>query len=185
MNALLQGLMDAGLIQFGQFVRDGKPNPVQFHLDLLSSYPDLVRSASLAVYSAVPGIKIDHWLCPADAIPLGMALTLTTDVPLVYDRAYGGHAPDLIGAYDIGHPTALLVNVLDRQNPPSRLIAHARRVGLQIQHLVALIDLENGSLPDGIQCDAVLRFTRVLGELKGAGLLPQTQMMTVFDWMRG
>ena len=35
-------LLDAGLIQFGWFERDGAPEPVALHLEMVASFPDIL-----------------------------------------------------------------------------------------------------------------------------------------------
>ncbi|MDX2160603.1 MAG: hypothetical protein SF162_04680 [bacterium] len=184
MNSLLHGLLNAGLIQFGQFGSNGAPVPIQFRLDMLPSYPTLLR---LAADSLIPLLNpgASHLLCGFDSVGLGTAVSLSTGHPLVY-QAHSGGEIDLIGAYDIGHPATLITHVLARHTPIHPLIAHARRVGLDIRQVVTLIDAGHDSLsvPD-LQVDGVLHLAAMIDQWVSNGELPAGQAAAVKAWMAG
>ncbi|MCZ2095261.1 MAG: hypothetical protein LC121_03125, partial [Anaerolineae bacterium] len=129
---LAQGLIDAGLIQFGWFWRGGETVPVALHLDMLASYPDLLQLVALEAQNKVAGLHANRLLCAANALPFGIAFSLRSGVPLVYSRS-SADAPvfDLVGAYDIGHPALLLTNSVGDGDAHAALVSAARRVGLE------------------------------------------------------
>src|SRR5690349_104106 len=115
MNPLVTLLMDAGLLQFGSFIEQGKETPFRANFEMMPSYPDVLSQVANELARLIPrGAEddavtpentIDHLLCTWDSLPLGVALSLRTNVPLVYSRGSSAEpVHDLVGAYDIGHP---------------------------------------------------------------------------------
>ena len=178
MSDLLQQMMETGLIQFGRFPRNGVSVPVQFHLDMLASYPDvLAATVAQLTHSLSP---VDRLVCTSDAVPLGVALALKTGIPLVYSR--GGEqepAHDLVGAYDIGHPAVFVTNVAGMTDH-SVLLNTVRRVGLDVRSMIALVDL---GAPSELPITALFRLIDIVDLLLQHDLLPKGQAHTVKEWL--
>jgi hypothetical protein len=136
-QALTAALYHAGLLQFGRFVVHDATQPFQHHLSMLASYPDLLRMTAAALAPRVQGV--DRLLCAEECVPLATALSLESGVPLVIGRGRGHDgARDFAGAFDIGHPAALVVHALDEVQV--HLVQHARLFGLDIQRIVGVLD---------------------------------------------
>ncbi len=142
MNPLAQRLLDTGFIQFGWFQHGDTALPFSLYLEMLASYPDILAQAAREAQAAISTLQVTRLLCTPDAIPLGTAVSLQTGIPLVYSRG-AGEAPvfDLIGAYDIGHSTLLLTNSIGWNPFPSAWVNAARRVGLEVQTAVTLLEI--------------------------------------------
>lgn len=178
MTPLLDQLLDAGLLQFGMFVSNGKSVPIQFHLDMLASYPDVLEAVATALRPQLP--IVERLLCTVDALPLGVALALKLSVPLVYSKGSDGEmVHDLVGAYDIGHPTLLVTNVIGANNY-SRLLADAKRVGLSVTHIAGIIELGVPSVLPKISFLKLYDTVELLGE---QGRLPTGQVNAVKAWL--
>lgn len=179
--SLLAQIMDAGLLQFGLFRRGDHDVPLQTAFDMLASYPALLRDLASEGQRIVGSEQYDHLLCPHDAIAFGTALSLATDISLVYSRGRG-EAPvyDLVGAYDIGHPALLVANVWDDE--AGRLAAAAQRVGLEVR--AALVILDIGQQPDDTKFGALLHLPDVLEALVAAEQLPQGLAAAVRKWAK-
>lgn len=176
MSDLLQQMMEAGLIQFGSFPRNGVSIPVQFHFDMLASYPDVLEAAATELSRRLP--SVDRLMCPFDSVPLGVALALKTGIPLVYSQGGTQEAVyDLVGAYDIGHPAAFVTNVAGMTDY-SALLSSVRRVGLDVQHTIALVNL--GTAPD---VTALFHLDEIVTVLVERGSLPGGQAQLVKDWL--
>jgi orotate phosphoribosyltransferase len=180
MSDLLQLIIDAGLVQFGRFASDGSTAPVQFHLDMLASYPDVLEAAAKALSSKIP--STERLLCISEALPLGVALALKTGIPLIYSRG-GEKEPvyDLVGAYDIGHPTTLVVNIAG-QSDYGHLLTSARRVGLDVQSVAAVI---NVGAESELPLTSLLHLSDVVDTLHERGILPHGQAIAVRAWIEG
>ncbi len=183
MSDLARMLIDAGLLQFGSFVVNGDEVPFQGSLAMLASYPDVLRAVTDAAAPLIP--PADHLLATNEAVPLGVALSLHTGIPLVYSRGTDA-APvvDLVGAYDIGHPAVLVTTLLSSAAPVTRLLEGARRVGLEVHTVVPIIDAGAVQLPDR-EIVPVLRLAEIVADLVENGMLPEGQGWFVLAWIGG
>ena len=190
MTPAITALAEAGLIQFGQFVQpDGTAWPVALHLRWLPSYPALLRQVAAALVPLLDRVEADRLLTTTDAIALGIALGLETDLPVVYPygavRDYTA-AFVIEGAYDVGHPTVLLSDVLTDARQAQQITALARRVGLEVNAVLAVVDLDLGAREtleaDGYSVQSVVDFPAMLPLLEHSGYLPPVMRATVEAW---
>ncbi|NLX10032.1 MAG: hypothetical protein GXY36_10285 [Chloroflexi bacterium] len=186
-------LAQAGLIQFGRFVQpDDTIWPVAVHLRWLPSYPALLRAVAAALVPLLDGIEADRVLTTADATPIGVALSLASDLPLVYPfgevRDYTA-AFAIEGAYDVGHPTLLLADVLADPDQARGIVALAGRVGLDVSAVLAVLDLGLGAserlAADGYTVRYLLALADLLPVLETEGLLPPAMRAAVEVWLAG
>lgn len=184
-------LAQAGLIQFGRFVQaDGAIWPVAVHLGWLPSYPALLRDVAASLAALLEGIKADRLLATANAIPLGVALSLHTDLPMVY---VAGEVRDytaafaIEGAYDVSHPTVLLSDLLLDAAQANAITALAQRVGLEVHTVLSVLDMGLGSREvleaTGYAARYALTLRDMLPLLEEHGLIPPLMRSTVEAWM--
>ncbi|MBN1563444.1 MAG: hypothetical protein JXA10_06385 [Anaerolineae bacterium] len=142
-----------GLIQFGHFTQpDGSIWPFMINLRWLPSYPAVLAQTADALAPIFEPVVNQYaalrLLTTVAALPIGVALSLRTNVPLVYPygtvRDYTA-AFAIEGAYDVDHPTVLLTDVLLDAAQVEAITAVARRVGLNIDTILAVIDLGFGA----------------------------------------
>ncbi|HEX3053212.1 MAG TPA: hypothetical protein VHP83_21315 [Aggregatilineaceae bacterium] len=185
---LTLALARAGLIQFGQFVQDdGTIWPVALHLRWLPSYPALLREVAAALEPLLG--DADRMLTTVDALPIGVAVSLRSERPLVYPygevRDYTA-AYAIEGAYDVGHPTLLLSDVLIDAPQAEAITALAKKVGLDVIRVVAVIDLGRGAREAleaaGYTVQTVLTLDEMLPILEAEGLLPPKMREAVMRW---
>jgi hypothetical protein len=171
-------LFEAGLIQYGRFATPRGPRPFQHQLGLLASYPHVLREAAQRL--AVVVREVDRLLCPVDSVALAVAVSLETGIPLVIARGDGSAGPDdFMGAFDIGHPAALVA--LTWECIPAGLLAHARRFGLDIRFACALLELTPSAL--SVPADAVFALAQVTERLVAEKRLPAGQGRAVQHWL--
>lgn len=179
--------VEAGLLQFGRFYdgANGEMRPFRLSLEYLPAYPEVLGQVAAAAESRLDGLNVQRLVASADAVPFGVALSLRTGISLVYSQDSGREAVyDLAGAYNIGHAAALLTNTLEDGERLAPFIASARRVGLEIHTLAAVIDTAcNLALP-GISVEPLLRLPEVVQGLEAARQLPPGQCRAVLDWIR-
>jgi hypothetical protein len=182
-NPLAQRLLNVGLIQFGWFQHGEKMLPFSLSLDMLASYPDILDQAASEAQTLISSLNVTRLLATTDAIPFGVAVSLRTEIPLVYSRG-AGEAPvfDLIGAYDIGHPTLLLTNSSGWNDPPTELIKGARRVGLEVHTIVTLLETRSESADYAVL--PLLRLADIARELEAAGQLPANHAQVVLQSLK-
>jgi orotate phosphoribosyltransferase len=184
-------LARAGLIQFGRFVQpDDSVWPLAVNLRWLPSYPALLDETAAALQPLLIDVSADRLLTTADALPIGVALSLRAGLPLVYPygevRDYTA-AFAIEGAYDVGHPTLLLSDVLIDAAQANRITAVARRVGLDVHAVLAVIDLGLGAREELESAGYAVRFALALREmlptLADEGFLPPAMRQTVEAWL--
>jgi orotate phosphoribosyltransferase len=188
---LVRALATAGLILFGRFERpDSSVWPVMVNLRWLPSYPDLLRDTAAALDPLLDRVNADRLLTTMDALPIGVALSLRKNTPLVYPygdvREYTA-AFAIEGAYDVGHPTVLLSDVLIDEPQATEITAVARRVGLDVGSILAVVDLGLGARRTlkaaGYTVATVLTLRAMLPVLADAGKLPPVMRTTVEEWL--
>ncbi|MCE7946230.1 MAG: hypothetical protein DYG88_02250 [Chloroflexi bacterium CFX4] len=148
--SLIAHLAHIGVVQFGQFATP-KGSFVPFRLDwrLLPSYPPLLAALTAELLPLAKQASMSHLLPMPAALPLGTALSLQAEMPLVFV------APDdpehVEGAYDYNVPTLLLTDNLTDGAAESALIRRVRRHGLHVEAVLAVLDWQIGALlPEGV-----------------------------------
>lgn len=183
---LIQQLTSAGLVQFGSFQHGAEERPFLLDLKMLPSYPPVLDSIIQALAKHLPDSAPDYLVTPAQSVALAAGLSLRSQIPLVYSRG-SGEAPvtDLVGAYDIGHPAVMIVDVLDNDAALAPLIQGMRRVGLNVAQVIAVIDTGMSSLEvDGLEdIRALLTLSEIAAHLREAGELPAGQQQAVQAWI--
>lgn len=181
-TGLTQLLLETGLIQFGRFGHTSEP--IRFSLDMLPSYPDALQ---IVVEQAIPvlaQLQVNRLISAADSVPFGVAMGMASSVPLVYSRGSSENpAHDLVGACDIGHPALLLTNVLRDWDAVSRLAANARKVGLEVQTILAIVDLGIATDLRDTQVFALLSLPTVIEELLDGEYLPRAHGQALRNWI--
>ncbi len=184
-RALVLALADAGAIRFGEFtLASGKKSPVYVDLRLLASYPAVLRQVALAYASlmrrelGIEGSRSGLRLAaiPYAALPIGTAVALELDLPLVYPRKEvktHGTARQIEGEFKPGERAVVLDDLITTGGSKLEAIAPLEAAGLVVQDVVVLIDREQGGREElaeaGYQLHAVLRLSEMLDLLVEAG----------------
>jgi hypothetical protein len=151
---------------------------------MLPAYPHVLRTFVDLARGLLSPLRADRILCTVDAIPFGVGLSLETNIPLVYSRApeeYPGSV--LVGAYDIGHPAILVTNVLGSFKPLSQTIDNALRVGLEVNCVLAIVNLGIASIPVDTKVVSLQRLPDLVANLALSDELPPDQKRAVLRWI--
>ena len=166
-------LLQTGLLQFGHFVVDSDVHTWKLNTDLLPSYPDVLWHLGQMGQSALSGLEVDRLLSlKGDAQHVAQALSLSSRVPLVYHgRETGNPVLDLVGAYDVGHPTCLIVNDAAASLGDTNLLSEAKRVGLDV---IAIIAIYSTGLPPTSDkpVHILLDIPQIVQSLAASGQIP-------------
>jgi adenine/guanine phosphoribosyltransferase-like PRPP-binding protein len=183
-DRLLEGLLSAGLIQFGRFAGANGFDPLRLHLELLPSYPQVLADAARTLEVITADCRYDFIIAAPDALATATAMSQRLGLPLVYSRGRGETPThDLVGAYDVGHPALLVSLIHDDERVLDHLMRSAASVGLETVSAAALIDL--GSSTDVTQRPrrSVWTLRGLIDELIGQGIIPPDQAATVREWL--
>lgn len=164
-------LTDCGLLQFGLIGED----PWRLRIELLPSYPQLLHSLAAFTEPYVTGV--DRLLAAEGAQAWGVALSLRQRIPLVCCRG-----DDLVGAYDIGHPTLLLACGQESDAELRALMARAGRVGLEVRVIVSLLDSGRDCVGE-VPAHTLVDLKELAQQMVGAGALPAGQGRLVKRWL--
>ena len=115
---------------------------------------------------------------PYAALPIGTAVALAADVPLIYPRkevkAYG-LGKDIEGAWQPGDRVVIIEDLITSGGSTVKTAQRLREAGLIVEHAIVLIDREQGGVANlaaaGITAHAVFTLTEILEALTAAGRL--------------
>ena len=179
-GSLATALFDAGCLRFGQFtLASGRTSPYYFDLRLLVSEPALLKQVAAAYGELLRGLTFDHIAAiPYAALPIGTAVALHLERPLVYPRkevkAYGT-GKQVEGRFAAGETAVVVDDVITSGGSKLEAIATLEAAGLQVRDIVVLIDREEGGREPlearGYHVHAVLRLAEIVDALVAAGRL--------------
>jgi orotate phosphoribosyltransferase len=81
----------------------------------------------------------------------------------------------------------LITNILENSNSLIHLAHNVRRVGLEVQSIIAIIDLETTTSTkeiEGIEVHCLLRLSEIVHQLNKDGSIPEGQAKAVREWIR-
>src|SRR5258708_32447239 len=142
-----------GAIQFGHFQSRETPGtfaPVAINLRYIPSYPSILKALAAEIAPLVQIDGLTLLLTMPSAVPLGTAISLSLDMPLVYPVASEPYVIE--GAYDANVPTVLLTDLLTDGEAELAMAHRVKGRGLMVKAVFAGPDLgqmgsEIGDLP--------------------------------------
>ena len=189
--ALTLALADIGAIRFGEFtLASGKKSPIYVDLRLLSSHPSVLRQVARAYADLLrgalaigePGSGVCLAAIPYAALPIGTAVALELDLPLIYPRKEvksHGTSRQIEGEFKPGDRVVVLDDLITTGGSKLAAIESLEAAGLQVRDVVVLIDREQGGGDDlaraGYRLHAVLRLSEMLDILVQAGRISAEQ----------
>ncbi len=190
---LLDGLLDAGCIRFGQFtLKSGLVSPIYIDLRRLVSHPRLLAQVANAYISILSRLSFDRIAgLPYAAIPIASAISLQRGWPMIYPRKeakeYGTRA-DIEGEFNPGDCIVIIDDLTTTGASKIEAIEKLASAGLTVKDVVVLIDRQSGAdqLLDGYgyQLHAVFSLTEILDHWEAAGRVPSEQIDSVRQFLR-
>lgn len=188
---LLNQYIEAGIIQFGRFgTSDGGFAPLSINFLLLPSYPALMQATAQALSPILKSMNVERLLTTRAAIPLGAVAAVESGIPLTYPHGQASSITSayvIEGAYDVGHPTALLCYILQDAEDLLRLIEPAQTVGLEVRGVACLFALGEGVRAvlraRGLAVYELLHLETALAQIAADGLMPPLLYEPILAWL--
>ena len=183
--ALALTLYDIGAIQFGRFrLHSGRESRIYIDLRVLVSFPDALRQATAAYRTVLDGLPFDLLVAtPLAGLPIGTALCLDMDRPLIYPRKTAksyGTGKNIEGRYAVGQTAVVIDDLITSGDSIMETIATVKAAGLKVHDAVVLIDREQGGRAtleeQGYHVHAVTTIHELLDALHEHGRLSRGQL---------
>lgn len=193
-DALVAALHEGGCVRFGDFVlHSGQHSPIYLDLRMLVSRPDLLWRVARAYAGLLARLDFDRLAAiPYAALPIGSAVALLTNRPLIYPRreAKGyGTQRSIEGAWAAGETVAVLDDLITTGASKVEAIRPLEEAGLAVRDIVVLIDREQGGREameaEGYRVHAVLGMREILASLVRQGRISEAQCQEVEAFLRG
>lgn len=193
-EALALTLFDVGAVKFGKFtLHSGKVSPIYFDLRVLVSFPAALRQVASAYTPLIKQLKFDILAAyPYAALPIGTAISVATDWPLIYPRKTAkqyGTAKLVEGVWQVGQTAVVIEDLITSGASILQAIAALKAAGLQVQDAVVLIDREQAGretlAKDGYNLHAVIRITQLVDILEENGRITSKQHDEVIRMVDG
>lgn len=168
-------LFDIGAVQLGKFrLHSGKKSRIYLDLRLLVSYPAALRQAVAAYRTVLDGLSFDLLAAtPLAGLPLGTALCLDMDKPLIYPRKTAksyGTGKQIEGIWEVGQTAVIIDDLITSGDSILQAIVALKASGLQVNEAVVLIDREQGGVATmeehGYKLHAAITINRLLAILE-------------------
>ena len=191
---IFQGLIDTGCFRLGRFtLKSGLVSPFYLDLRRISSSPALLRLVARAYASVLPEGEIDLLAgIPVAALPFSTALSLETDIPMIYPRMNSkshGTGNSVEGAYAPGNRVVLVDDLITTGKSKIEAAGILRSQGLVVNELVVLLERGHQGRRDmereGIRLNAYARAEELFQYLLDRGIIDGAKHDEMIDFISG
>ena len=151
LETLALTLYDIGAVQIGKFkLHSGRKSPIYLDLRLLASFPQALRQAAAAYQALIEERELQFDLlaaAPLAGLPIGTALALAMDKPLIYPRKIAksyGTGKSIEGVYSVGQTAVVIDDLVTSGDSIITVATPLKAAGLTVTDAVVLIDRGQG-----------------------------------------
>jgi uridine monophosphate synthetase len=174
------GLHAIGAVRFGEFtLKSGRKSPVYVDLRLLVSDPRLMGKVARLFQEMLAPLTYDRIAAiPYGGLPIGQAVALRTERPLLYPRRevkeYGTKRA-VEGAFSPGETIVVLDDLITTGSSKLEALVPLQEAGLKVTDVVVLVDREQGGAEElaehGLRLHAALTLGQILDSLVRHGVI--------------
>ena len=190
---LIQQLHEVGCIQFGDFtLASGKSSPIYVDLRRVTASHVLLRLVAQAYVTLLTPLTFDHIAAvPYAALPIGTAVALNINKPLIYPRkevkAYG-LGRSIEGYFEAGDSSVVIEDLITSGGSVLKAIEQLEAAQIKVQDVAVLIDREQGGAEalraKGYRLHAALTLPEIIKTLHGLGRISSTEAQQVQAYLR-
>jgi uridine monophosphate synthetase len=194
LGSLADGLLKAGCIKFGDFtLKSGQRSPIYLDLRQLVSHPSILKEAARAYAEVMRALTFDRLAgLPYAALPIGTAVSLEMDRPLIYPRRevkdYGTKAA-VEGDFHAGETVCVLDDLATTGGTKIEAIQKLEAAGLKVRDIVVLIDREQGAgamlAEAGYTLHAVVTLRQLLTLWRESNAITEGQYQATMEFLAG
>jgi len=188
-------LFDIGCVKFGQFkLKSGLLSPIYIDLRLLVTHPQVLRRVAQAMSRKLTesALLFDRLAAiPYAGLPIGVAVSLETNLPLIYPRKEAkdyGTAKLIEGEFHAGETALLVDDLITKGTAKIESLKPLIDAGLLVKDVLVLIDREQGGAGEmhahGVTLHAVNTLSEILDDLVVTGRLHAEQRDEVLAWIK-
>lgn len=203
-ESLALGLFETGCLQFGRFkLKSGMISPIYLDLRLLVSDPATLWQTAGALSEIICGLPgsdgqptrtpltFDRIAAiPYAAIPIGVALSLTIDRPMIYPRkevkSYGTARP-IEGRFVRGETVLVLDDLITRGDSKLETVAPLEEAGLVVKDILVVVDREQGGAQTlaehGYQLHSIMTLREMLDILSRREAISHKEHTKVVEYL--
>jgi orotate phosphoribosyltransferase len=202
--SLAMGLLEAGCVQFGRFkLKSGLISPIYIDLRMLVSDPATLWHVAGALAEIIRGLPDENGeptrtkltfdriaAIPYAGLPIGVALSLTMDRPLIYPRkevkSYGTSRP-IEGRFEPGDKVLVLDDLITRGDSKLEAITPLTEAGLVVEDVLVIIDRQQGGAQvlaeHGCRLHSIMTLAEMLDTLLSQEAILPEQYAEVLDYL--
>lgn len=191
-DILTLSLHSIGAIKFGSFkLKSGIISPIYLDLRVLVSHPQVLRGAAHALEQLIEPLHFDRIAAiPYAALPIGTAVSLTMDRPMIYPRREKkeyGTGRTIEGEFNPGETAIVIDDVITTGASKVEAIEPLVAAGLVVRDIAVLIDREQGGMKElearGLCVHSVLKVRDMMQILRDAGKVAESDYKNVMTFL--
>ena len=168
-------LFDFVSVQLGKFkLHSGRKSRIYLDMRLLVSHPQALRQAVSVYRTLLDTLSFDLLAAtPLAGLPLGTALCLDMNKPLIYPRKTAksyGTGKQIEGVWQVGQTAVVIDDLITSGDSILQAIVALKASGLQVNEAAVLIDREQGGIATlqehGYKLHAAVKVSRLLSILE-------------------
>jgi uridine monophosphate synthetase len=177
-------------VRFGRFeLHSGRISPIYIDLRLLASFPNALRQAAAVYRPILEQLSFDLLAAtPLAGLPIGTAISLEMDVPLIYPRqtpkSYGT-GKQVEGKWQAGQTAVVVDDLITSGDSLMQGISSLEEAGLEVTEAVVLIDRQQGGREtleaQGYKLHSAMTLSQLLDILEKKGRITAAQREEVTD----
>jgi len=189
---IAKALVDANVVKFGEFtLASGIVSPIYVDLRILPSYPDSMAAVTEELVKVAKKLKPDVVAGAETAgIPLAMAISLKTKIPMIYVRkrpkSYG-RKEQIEGVLEKDAKVLLVDDMATNAYSKLKFIDGIKYSGGIVKDVVIVLDREQGGVEalakENVKLQSLITLKELLSYMKENNLIQDNKYNEILDYL--